>query len=117
MVEGDLTYRAVSEPMFAHKSGIRSRAGHCGRIAKARGSQGSHDALDTESELRQTESPTKTRPGMEAALENWLGLVTAMRKVDGRQDLYSGLNEVVKAAKRAIREGRELNGNGEVVEE
>lgn len=40
-----------------------------------------------------------------------------MRKVDGRQDLYSGLNEVVKAAKRAIREGRELNGNGEVVEE
>ena len=54
---------------------------------------------------------------MEAALKNWLKLVTAMRNVDGWQDLYHDLNEVVKAAKRAIREGKELTEEGEVAAE
>lgn len=81
-----------------------------------------HDAIDTQrvdadSALKQTDSASQARVQMEGAVKNWLSVVTAMRDVDGWQDLYADLNEVVKAAKRAIREGRELNEEGEVTAE
>lgn len=91
-------------------------------LQKLTAAKAQHDALDTqrvdaESELRQTDSASNARTEMEAALKNWLNLVTAMRNVDGWQDLYHDLNEVVKAAKRAIREGKELTEEGEVAAE
>ena len=82
--------------------------------AKARHDEQDTLRLDADSALRQTDSATKARPEVEGALKDWLNSITAMRKIEGWQDLYSDLSEVVKAAKRAIREGKELTEEGEV---
>lgn len=85
--------------------------------AKARHDAQDAQRIDADSAIRQTDSATKARAEMESTLKDWLNGITAMRKIDGWQDLYHDLNEVVKAAKRAIREGRELTDDGEVAEE
>ena len=85
--------------------------------AKARHDAQDAQRIDADSAIRQTDSATKARAEMESTLKDWLNGITAMRKIDGWQDLYHDLNEVVKAAKRAIREGRELTDEGEVAEE
>ena len=76
--------------------------------AKARHDTQDTQRVDAESALRQTDTATNARPEMESTLKDWLNLVTSMRKQDGWKDLYHDLNEVVKSAKRAIREGKEL---------
>ncbi len=70
------------------------------------------ERVDIDSSLRQTDSASVARVEMENNVKDWLGVVTAMRKVDGWEDLYADLNEVVKSAKRAIREGREITDDG-----
>lgn len=82
--------------------------------AKARYEQQDMERVDIDSSLRQTDSATVARVEMENNLKDWLNLVTAMRKVEGWEDLYADLNEVVKSAKRAIREGRELTEDGDL---
>ncbi|MDO5523199.1 MAG: DUF6261 family protein [Bacteroidia bacterium] len=63
--------------------------------------------LDVKSELSQTQSASIARKKLEKALRNYLAFVTAMREVDGWQDLYSDLNEVMKAARLSVRQGKE----------
>jgi len=52
-------------------------------------------------ELRQMESATSLRKNLETALRNYLTIVTAMKDLDGWKELYTELNEVVKAAKNS----------------
>ena len=63
--------------------------------------------LDARSELRQTDSASIGRKKFEQALRNYLRFVTAMRNVPGWEDLYSDLNEVMKAARLSVRQGKE----------
>ncbi|HBG41790.1 MAG TPA: hypothetical protein DDW85_10355, partial [Porphyromonadaceae bacterium] len=64
--------------------------------------------VDKESELKQLDTASEARGRMEDALKDYLSLVTAMRTVDGWQDLYADIEEVVKTIKRAIRSGKEV---------
>ncbi len=63
--------------------------------------------LDAKSDLRQTDSASIGRRKLEKALRNYLSFVTAMRGVEGWQDLYSDLNEIMKAARLSVRQGKE----------
>ncbi len=76
---------------------------------KKRYDAGLVERLDKKSEISQTENATTVRPRLESALKDYLALVTAMRKVQGWQDLYADLNEVVKRMKRSVKENKELD--------
>ncbi|MDO5522901.1 MAG: DUF6261 family protein [Bacteroidia bacterium] len=76
---------------------------------KKRYDDGSVERLDKKSEIRQTENASIARPRLESALKDYLSLVTAMRKVEGWQDLYADLNEAVKRMKRSVKENKELD--------
>ena len=77
------------------------------RAAKTAYDDVSVKRLDAKSDLRQTDSATIGRKKLEKALRNYLAFVTAMRGVEGWEDLYSDLNEVMKAARLSVRQGKE----------
>ncbi|MDO5523139.1 MAG: DUF6261 family protein [Bacteroidia bacterium] len=77
------------------------------RTAKTEFNNVAGQRLNVKSELRQTDSASIGRKKLEKALGNYLRFVTAMRGVEGWEDLYSDLNEVMKAARLAIRQGKE----------
>ena len=65
------------------------------------------ERLNKRSELRQTDNASIGRKKLEKALRNYLAYVNAMREVPGWEDLYSDLNEVMKAARLSVRQGKE----------
>ena len=77
------------------------------RAAKTEFDTVSGKRLDARSDLRQAGNASAGRRKLEKALKNYLRFVTAMRDVDGWQDLYSDLNEVMKAARLSVRQGKE----------
>ncbi len=77
------------------------------RLAKTQFDSVAGKRLDAKSDIRQTDSASSGCRKLEKALRNYLHFVTAMRDVDGWQDLYSDLNEVMKAARLSVRQGKE----------
>ena len=66
------------------------------------------EQMGTNSELRLTESATSLRGNLEAALRNYLNVVTAMNQLEGWKNLYTELNEAVKAARNSSKPGQDV---------
>lgn len=60
------------------------------------------EQAEANAELRQMDSATSLRKNLQTQLKTYLDLVTAMKSVDGWQNLYADLNELVKAAKNSV---------------
>ena len=66
------------------------------------------EQMGINSELRLTESATSLRGNLEAALRNYLNVVTAMNQLEGWKNLYTELNEAVKAARNSSKPGQDV---------
>lgn len=59
------------------------------------------EQAEANADLKQLPSATSIRKSLEEALRNYFNLLTAMRSVEGWKNIYSDINEIVKAAKNS----------------
>jgi hypothetical protein len=60
---------------------------------------------DSNAALHSMSSATSLRKELAVALRNYLGLVTAMKQVDGWKELYAELNELGKSLNKSVSDG------------
>ena len=59
------------------------------------------EQAEANADLRQLPSASAIRKNLEAALKNYLNLLTAMKNVENWKLIYADINEIVKAAKNS----------------
>jgi len=65
------------------------------------------EQTNANAKLRMIGTASLSRADLEKALHNYLSLVTAMKQLDGWDELYLALNEYVKSARNSQRTGKE----------